>query len=81
MAVGKKGESGWQEVRKYANLGTELVVAVLLGAWGGRALDQWLDTAPWLFILGFIFGVAAGFLNIFRLVSSKKISRNKERKS
>jgi len=67
----KQQEGAWQEVRHYANLGTELVVAVLLGAWCGWKLDQWLETKPWFFLLGFFFGISAGFLNIFRLVTSE----------
>jgi len=62
----------------------EWVVALFLGAFGGHALDNWLGTKPWFFLLGFLFGAAAGFLNVVRLVTSEKIShkslskRNKE---
>jgi len=73
----KRQDRPWRALRRYAGLSTELVVAVLLGTWLGRMLDQWLGSGPWLLLLGFVFGVAAGFLNIFRLVSSE----NKERRS
>jgi F0F1-type ATP synthase assembly protein I len=56
-----------------------MVVSVLIGAWGGNSLDQWLDTSPWLLLLGFIFGSAAGFLNMARLVAAEQ-TRKKEKK-
>lgn len=47
-------------------LGTEMVSATMIGAGTGYFLDGWLDTRPWLFLVFFIFGVAAGFLNVYR---------------
>ena len=47
-------------------LGTELVVAVGVGTAMGWFLDQWLGTQPWLLIVFFFFGVAAGFVNVMR---------------
>jgi len=48
-----------------------------IGAFGGHALDDWLGTKPWLFLLGFILGAAAGFLNVVRLVTSEEINKRK----
>ena len=56
----------------YGNLGVEMLVAVLMGAFGGYLLDRWLHTSPWLLIVGFILGSAAGFRNIFRLMTSEE---------
>lgn len=72
MKPGNKEESEWESFRRYGNLGVELVAAVLIGAFGGYWLDQWLGTTPWLFLIGFFLGTAAGFLNIFRLIASEK---------
>lgn len=49
-------------------VGTEMVSATFIGVAMGYALDQWLQTRPWLTILFFLFGVAAGFLNLYRAV-------------
>jgi len=64
LKSGKNEETTGQLLRRYGSLGTEMAVAVLIGAWGGHALDQWLGTTPWLLLIGIIFGVAAGFLDI-----------------
>lgn len=50
-------------------LGTELVVALAVSVFIGWALDQWLETKPWLMILFFFLGSAAGMLNVYRLVN------------
>ncbi|MFQ5588752.1 MAG: AtpZ/AtpI family protein, partial [Nitrospiria bacterium] len=68
----KRDDSSWQLLRRYGNLGVEMVVAVLIGVAGGYQLDQWLGVQPLFLILGFIFGAAAGFLNFFRLITSEK---------
>ncbi len=60
---------------RYGNLAIEWVVAVSFGAVGGHYLDDWLGTKPWLFLIGFVFGATAGFLNIVRLVTSEKMSK------
>jgi F0F1-type ATP synthase assembly protein I len=50
-------------------LGLTFVLAIVIGAWMGRTLDQWLDTAPWFFVLFFFFGLAAGILNVYRVAT------------
>ena len=47
-------------------LSTELVAAVLVGTIIGFILDNWFDTKPWLIIIFFFFGTAAGILNVIR---------------
>ena len=47
-------------------LGTELVAAVLVGTIIGFILDTWFDTKPWLIIIFFFLGTAAGLLNVIR---------------
>ena len=47
-------------------LGTELVAAVLVGTIIGFILDSWFDTKPWLIIIFFFLGAAAGMLNVIR---------------
>lgn len=44
----------------------ELVVAVMVGAGIGYALDRWLGTAPWLMMLFLLLGGAAGVMNAYR---------------
>ena len=47
-------------------LGTELVAAVAVGTIIGFILDNWFDTKPWLIIIFFFLGTAAGILNVIR---------------
>tara|TARA_B100000674_G_scaffold425265_1_gene378842 strand:- start:124 stop:408 length:285 start_codon:yes stop_codon:yes gene_type:complete len=47
-------------------LGTELVAAVTVGTIIGFILDSWFGTKPWLMIIFFFLGSAAGMLNVIR---------------
>ena len=54
-------------------LGTELVAAVMVGTIIGFILDNWFDTKPWLIIIFFFIGSAAGMLNVIR--AAKKMQK------
>jgi|TARA_Y100000590_G_scaffold112021_1_gene127713 ATP synthase protein I len=56
-------------------MSTEMVAAVLVGTIIGFILDNWFGTKPWLILIFFFVGVAAGILNVVR--SAKKM-QNKE---
>ena len=47
-------------------MSTELVAAVLVGTIIGFIFDSWFGTKPWLIIIFFFLGAAAGMLNVFR---------------
>ena len=47
-------------------LGTELVAAVTVGTIIGFILDTWFGTKPWLIIIFFFLGSAAGMLNVIK---------------
>jgi ATP synthase protein I len=47
-------------------MAAEMVAAVLVGGGIGWGLDRWLGTKPWLFLLFFLLGFAAGVLNVVR---------------
>ena len=48
-------------------LGTELVASVGVGTIIGFILDSWFDTKPWLIIIFFFLGSAAGILNVIKV--------------
>ena len=54
-------------------LGTELVAAVGVGTIIGFILDSWFGTKPWLIIIFFFLGSAAGMLNVIRV--AKKMQK------
>jgi ATP synthase protein I len=47
-------------------LGVEMVSALVIGVAIGYFLDRWLGTKPWLMLLFFILGSAAGFMGVYR---------------
>ena len=51
---------------KAMKISTELVAAVVVGTTLGYILDSWFDTKPWLIIIFFFLGAAAGMLNVFK---------------
>jgi ATP synthase protein I len=50
-------------------IGIELVAALAVGVGVGLLLDRWLGTKPWMLVVFFFLGSAAGFLNVYRAVS------------
>ena len=59
---------------KAFQLSTELVSAVLVATIIGFILDNWFDTKPWLIIIFFFIGVAAGIMNVVR--SAKRMQKD-----
>ena len=57
-------------------LGTELVAAVMVGTIIGFILDNWFDTKPLLIIVFFLFGAAAGIMNVFK--AAKRMQEKEE---
>jgi ATP synthase protein I len=47
------------------SIGLHMVSGILVGFFIGYWLDKWLDTSPWLKLVFFILGVAAGFRNVY----------------
>lgn len=50
-------------------VGMVIVVSVILGYLLGSYLDRTLGTSPWLVVMGVLLGTAAGFFQLFRVVS------------
>jgi F0F1-type ATP synthase assembly protein I len=55
-----------RQIGALSTVGLSFVLAVVIGAGAGVLLDRWLGTSPWLFFLFFVFGLAAGVLNVYR---------------
>jgi len=50
-------------------IGVELVATLIVGGGIGLLLDRWLGTTPWLMLVFFILGAAAGLVNIYRVMA------------
>lgn len=81
MGAGRWGsERRWiQGMAMASQIGIFLALSVAIGWFVGQWLDGWLGTAPWLMILFTLFGIAAGFLEMFRVVM--RLSRDEDAES
>ncbi len=55
-----------RQLARLSTVGVALVAATAIGLAIGYGLDRWLGTAPWLTMVFTLFGIVAGFLNLFR---------------
>jgi ATP synthase protein I len=69
----RSGASREPDPRSGLNLamrvGVELVAALIVGGGIGYLLDMWLGTKPWLLVVFFVLGAAAGMLNVYRVMN------------
>ncbi len=70
-----RGASTWLNV---SIIGIQFPVAIAIGFFWGRWLDRHLGTEPWMMVVFTIFGIAAGFVNLFRITA--QASRSEEDK-
>jgi ATP synthase protein I len=57
-----------QLIGQLSTIGMSFVLALVIGFGGGYWLDDVLGTKPWLSFVGFFVGVAAGVLNVYRVM-------------
>jgi ATP synthase protein I len=55
----------------------ELVSGLIVGGGIGWLLDRWLGTSPWLLVVFFALGAAAGIMNVFRAAREMNAARDK----
>jgi ATP synthase protein I len=55
-----------RQLARLSTIGIALVAATAIGLLIGYGLDRLLGTRPWLTMVFAVFGIAAGFLNLFR---------------
>jgi ATP synthase protein I len=58
-------------------LGVIMFACILVGLLGGRFLDEWLNTSPWLTIVLVLAGVGGGMVAVYRMVM-KVVTRPRE---
>jgi len=65
--LGPEGREQMRTAGRVGAIGIEMGLSVVVGYYGGRWLDAWLGTAPWLQWVGLAFGLAAGFKSLYLL--------------
>jgi ATP synthase protein I len=55
----------WLQYARYGQLAFVLPAALVVGWLIGAALDRWLHTT-WLYLVGILLGIAAGFIELIR---------------
>ncbi len=81
MGSEKKRSQLFREVGKYAALGLEMALSVIIGLVIGAFLDKRLKTGPWLTLLFLVLGFAAGLRSLVRAVLKSQKEMNNEEKS
>jgi len=64
-------KNAFVQMANYAQLAIVFPAATLIGWLIGVGFDRWLHTS-WLYIVGLILGVIAGFVELIRTASSNK---------
>lgn len=57
------------QIARYSELAVIFPAATVVGWLVGAALDRWLHTT-WLYLVGLILGIVAGFVALIRAVTS-----------
>jgi F0F1-type ATP synthase assembly protein I len=58
-------KNSWVQMANYAQLAIIFPAATVVGWLIGAGLDRWLHTT-WLYIVGLLLGIAAGFVELIR---------------
>jgi len=65
------GKRAWVQVERYVQLGVMLPAATVIGWLLGAWLDKKLHT-HWLYLVGLLLGIVAGFVQLIRTVMSSE---------
>lgn len=78
MALGKKQLRTARTWLDVSVVGIQFPVAIAIGFFWGRWMDRALGTEPWLTIVFSLFGVTAGFVNLFRITAAATRTEERE---
>ncbi|MBP1767743.1 MAG: uncharacterized protein H6P98_1858 [Candidatus Aminicenantes bacterium] len=69
---------GFRKLAALSSLGLMLPSSIAVGLFMGYFLDKLLGTEPWLLIVFTLFGVASGFLSLFRGLKKLGVENDSE---
>ncbi len=84
MFFNKKKNKHFESLGLASIMGIHLVSGVVVGMAMGYYLDKFLGTKPWMTILFLVFGIIAGYKNMFRemqRIQKKEAEADAEEKS
>lgn len=66
-------ERSWMiQLGRYSQIGFALPAATVIGWFVGKLLDRWLHTS-WLYLVGLLCGIVAGFIELIRVASKPDV--------
>jgi ATP synthase protein I len=74
----KKQRGMYRGLGDLASVGITLVVSICIGLLIGIYLDKYFNTKPWLTLIFLLFGIGAGFKNVYFVVKKYGDSSNKD---
>jgi len=78
VALGKKQLRTARTWLDVSIVGIQFPVAIAIGFFWGRWMDRALGIEPWLTIVFTLFGVIAGFVNLFRITAAATRAEERE---
>lgn len=78
VALGRKDLRQARTWLDVSIVGIQFPVAIGLGYLWGRWMDRHLGTTPWLTIVFAVFGIVAGFVNLFRITAAAERAEQRE---
>lgn len=66
-------------IGQLSTVGLSFVFAIVLGFAGGYFVDTRFGTSPWLSLVGFFLGLAAGVLNVYRVMQLASVKEGDEK--
>lgn len=66
MFLGKKKNKHFESLGLASMMGLHLVSGVVVGLAAGYFLDRYLNSKPWMTLVFLVFGIVAGYKNMFR---------------
>ena len=68
VSDGKQKDNTLKEVLSLSSIGMSMVISIIIGLAIGYYIDKYLGTKPWFMLLFLIFGIIAGFKNLYKAV-------------
>jgi len=73
--MNKDNRDIFRNLAMVSSMGISVALAIGIGAWFGLTLDEWLGTKPYFFYIFLLFGIAAGFKNIY-VIARREIRKD-----